>query len=176
MKLMKSFLFSIVALCILFNTTQAKAGIGAMFAAPVVVTAGLVVAGTGGAGIGVSTIGMLTTGDAGGVLSFMGLSLISGIVGLFGLVVLDGEQGMSYAEISEKDGLKIGLTLEEIELYNLEIDQVNAIASYVDSKMADIKNPKVEDSKAVWEYVSHSVSPETFKAMQTITTKMFEKR
>lgn len=176
MKTTKKFLLTIVALAVLLTSNQTKAGIGAMAVAPVVVTTGLVVAGVGVAGTALGVAGVLTSGNdwtmaLGGIL----LARLSMIVGLVGLVILDNEQSMSYSEISEEEGNKLGLTYEEIDSYNREIDQVNALASYVDGRMAELKKPKTEDAKKVWEEVADSVYPETFSAMQKITASMLAK-
>lgn len=175
MNAIRKFVFSIVAMAILLTSTQTKAGIGAIAVAPVVVTTGLVIAGTGVAGTGLGIIGAATSDDwvvaLGGIL----LARIAAIVALVGLVILENEQGMSYAEISEDEGLQLGLTSDEIDSYNREIDQVNALASYVDGRMAELKKPTTEDAKKVWEEVSHSVDTETFSAMQKITAHIFVK-
>lgn len=175
MKKLRALVFGLIAGIILLTSNDTKAAVGAIVAAPVVVTTGLIIAGTGTVGTAASVFAYNGTDDQSASLGYFFLALIAGAVAVLGIIVLDEEQAMSYAEISKKEGLKIGLTNEEIHSYNSEIDQVNALASYVDTQMADLKKPTTEDAKVVWEEVSQAVSPETFSAMQKITAKIYAK-
>ena len=91
-----------------------------------------------------------------------------------GLLVLDGENGkeVSFGPLESSDADALGVTAQEIAIYNSEIDQANFITSEVVSAMESVKDPRPEDSVKAWEDVKENVSPETIKVMQQILLKL----
>lgn len=171
MKLLKSSLLALVAVLMLSTAKPSQAAVGALTANPALALTGLKVTGGGAALLG---IGMMA-GRADN--SMMGMAgLMPGVIGLalagVGLIILDENQGVSFDELTQEQAQKIGLSSSELEQFNSEIDQVNALASHVDAELSLLSNPSVEDSAAIWASIKDAVSPETFSAMQKISSQL----
>lgn len=154
----------------LFSSRPSQAAIGAIVAAPAVVTGGLVIAGLGAG----TTLALAVTAGpndlgAGILMMFFTLPALA-----LGLLVLDGEQGISYSPVSLKDATRLGLSAEELNSFNQEIDQVNALASYVDSEVAQMKDATEDDAAEIWKDVKNEVRPETFSALVKITKQLYK--
>jgi hypothetical protein len=169
-KLFKSTLLALVAVATLTASRPSQAGVAGLVAFSASVNAaGLVI--YGGATVG-------------GLASFVAASkstspatkvgLIALGVALLGFVALDDEQGLSFNEVSEQQAAQLGLSASEMESFNSEIDQVNALSVHVTSQMVSLSSPTVEDSVAAWGSVHDSVSPEAFSAMQKITAQLYK--
>ncbi len=167
-------LFLALAIMFTFNSKNSQAAVGLVTANPAVVTIGLVMAAGGGVGLLVATKLMEEDGDLDGVFEGIFLAIAAGAIGAVGLLVLDGEQGYSFAELNQKNALKLGITEEERKSFNSEIDQVNALAGYVDQELSKMKNPTVDESMALWTSVADAVSPQTLKAMQKVSIQLLK--
>lgn len=120
MKLFKSTFVVLLTVVTLLSSRPSQAAVGAAFSASAVVITGLVVAG-GGAFISVDTLG--DRGNLRGLVTiFIGLPLM-----LLGLIVLDEEQVVSFAPLTNAESRELGLSLQEVKIYNSEIDQANAL-------------------------------------------------
>ena len=91
-----------------------------------------------------------------------------------GFVILDGEQEFSYVPLSEEDAEKLKIGQEELENFNQEIDQVNAVVEHVSVQLSEMENPTKEDSINIWKDVKDSLSPEAFSALQKVTAQLYK--
>lgn len=173
------FVFAIVfALTLTLRPVKSEAAIGAIVAAPAAVTVGLCIAGTG-VGIAVAdiAIGLLSDPEIHYPTGIFTAIFAVPLLGL-GLIVLEEKQGAVYSAIapwSVEGAEKLGLTPSEIDSFNSEIDQVNALAAHVDSEMAarGSKDPQV--ASQIWLEVKDAVAPETFSAMVKVTAGLTQK-
>lgn len=171
---MKTFKSLFLALTIVLTMTASKpsqAAIGAIFS-PVLVTAGVVVAGGGGALIGV---GLFAPCEADGCLANLGPFIVGSFIALLGLVILDDKQTVAYTTLNTADARKAGLNPIELQSFNAEVDQINALAAYVDSELERMNKPTKEDSAALWSEIKDTLSPEAFSGLVKVTSQIYAK-
>lgn len=164
MKSFRSVLFILIAICTLTASTPSKAAIGLATGSPITIIAGVVVA----AGGAVTTLSAEKAPDL-----ITGLLMYVGGIGamIAGAIVLDGEEGqiLEFSAINSIEAKRLGLSVIEAASFNAEIDQVNALASFVDSEVALLSDAKAEDAAKVWNDVKNEVKPETFSALVKIS-------
>lgn len=163
MKTLKNMFVALMICTTLLSAKPSQAAIGVIFS-PVLVTAGLVLAGGG-------VVATLTTSsNQGGLAQFLiGLYIVA-----IGLVVLEGEQEMLYAPLSPEQGKIIGLTKVELNSYNAEIDQINILTAHVDAEVATIKDATEADAANIWTSVKDTLAPETFSALVKVTAQIYK--
>lgn len=61
----------------------------------------------------------------------------------------------------------------ELELFNQEIDQVNAVVEHVSLELSEMENPTKEDSTRIWKDMKDALSPEAFSALQKVTAQLY---
>lgn len=161
---------SLVLATLITTSLSTKAAVGFPLASPLIVGAGVVVIVGGGsaAAMGVSDIKKDNT-IRGALLTLGGIAMAG-----FGLFILEGEQKITFAELSSDQGEKLGLSALEVQTYNEELDQVNALNTEVTELLSSLQNPTEKDSVEAWMNVKDAVSLETFKAMGKIL--MFAQR
>ena len=143
----------------------------------------------GGAGIpvlvvgGVTTVGAITMTAIGvaemnhdheGRMDGLG-AIVFGITGvLLGLVILDSsdQQGVGFAAIDSKTAANYGVGAIEMQAYNSELDEVNAVRDEVTARLLESKNPTMELSQATWSEFKGSISPEAFSVVEKISLHM----
>lgn len=89
-----------------------------------------------------------------------------------GLLLLESEQNVIFTRINPEEASELGISDEDRLIYNSEIDGANAMSAHVQTALASLENPTAEDSKKAWDLLSNSVSPETFKTMQTLASQL----
>lgn len=164
MKSLRSFLFVLLAVCTFTASTPSKAAVGLGFASPVTIITGAVIAG-GGA---VSVLASDKAPDLGsGLLMFFG-GIAAAIIGV---VVLDGEEGqlMAFATLSSNEARALKITSAEAQAFNRELDQINALAAFVDYEVAQMKGATAQDAANVWNDVKTEVSPDAFSALVKVS-------
>ena len=145
-------------------------------------TVGIVTALFGGAGVPVMVVG--------GALGAVGVILLEcptsdwqgvfvdtlGGLGLAfaGLVVLDEKdhQGVSFSALDEMSAVSLGVSRLEMQAYNNELDEVNAIRDEVTARLLESGKPTFEMSQAAWSELKAEVSPEAFGVVQKISGRM----
>jgi hypothetical protein len=169
---LKVFFAVLLTVATLTHIKPAKAAVGAFVGGPVVV-AGLYI--MGGAVVG--TIGGLVacevTNDNGDMAGACGVipMILGTLAAGVGLLVLDGEQDYQFQELSPAHAKKIGVTPEELVVYNSEIDQANILMAEVKIELSKIEKPTAQDSVVAWSAVKDLVSSETFATMQKIASQ-----
>lgn len=166
-----------ITMTVTLHSKPTQAGIGAIVAAPVVVTSGLVIAGAGvgvfALDIGTALVLSVVNPNAqypGGIFSFVfGIPLLG-----LGLIVLDEGATFQYGPIETKAGKKIGLSVTEIMSFNSEVDQINALASDVDQELKAMGSNKSEDAAALWLEARENISPEAFSALVKVTAELYK--
>ncbi len=93
---------------------------------------------------------------------------------LAGFVILDGEQELTYKELSQEQSNKLNMTELERLSFNAEIDQVNATVSFVANELAEMEDPRSEDSIRIWKDVKDLLSPEAFSALIKVTGQLYK--
>jgi hypothetical protein len=167
MKSFRSFIFVLLAVCTLTASTPSKAAIGLATGSPITVVAGVIVA-AGGA------VTAFSAERAPDIITAL-VMYVGGIGAIIaGVIVLNGEEGqmMEFAPVNSRDVQKIGLTTPEALHFNQEIDQINALASYVAAEISLMKNPKAEDAAQIWMDVRNEISPEAFSALAKVSKKI----
>lgn len=171
MKNLRIFFAVLLTFVTLTHTKPSQAAVGALVSTPVLI-AGLVIG--GGALVG-TTIGVVKCNENGGG-SESGLCgaimiLIGAPILILGLVVLDGEQEVQFRELNDAEAAKIGISSDDLEIYNSEIDQANMLIADVKTELSKIKKPSAQDSAKAWSSVKDLVSPATYETMQKIVSQ-----
>jgi hypothetical protein len=127
--------------------------------------------------------GVMTVG---GVATFFGSMLASSFVSAtisiavmvvsvpvaaVGLVVLDEKDAdLSFSELSEEDASKIEATAFELNVYNTEVDQLNAVKVEIESRVTD--ETSTEEINCLWQEYKDKLSPETLKVAGLVAQKV----
>jgi predicted tellurium resistance membrane protein TerC len=161
---MKNFILSltlILTLTISLAPKRADAIVGlATGAAPVAVT-GLVIALGGRL--------MIYSAANGHMDEFSSLAYaLIGLYGIFvGTVVLDENNlSVEFSKVNPETTSKLGLSSDEVEIFNSEIDELNLMANEISSRAKT-----VNEAASLWDEVRVDFSPETFSVLKAITSK-----
>lgn len=179
-RFIRSIIFTALAVFMLLNSQPSKAAVGFVFGGAGLVTAGLYAMGGGAASATLGGVACLTGIDRTGSSTGPGCAaslyaVIGGILaGALGLLILEEESVIQFSPLDSQAAKKLKITKSERESFNREVDEVNALASYVDRRLQVTEDPKVEDAQAVWEEVRDSVSEETFSALIKISTQLYK--
>ena len=160
MSFVKSAFLSFALILALAVPRPSQAAVGLAVNMPALVVSGIVT--LSGASVG---------GLAGAIFEDGDVLRISLLLGFIGIILLDGEQEMAFAPLEAAGAQKLHISALELESYNREIDQVNALASYAAEELAKLHNPTAEDSKMIWQRLQTEVSPETFSTLTKIVTQ-----
>lgn len=166
MKTIRVFLACLLTLSIFSLSRPAHAVVGLATGNPVVTV-------LGAATLGGSVI-FLTTGSSDDLGTSLLMAFWGFIAGAVGLTLLDGEEAMEFAELSTKDALSLGITPEEREAFNTEIDQVNAVAEAVSAELPE--KPTADDAKVLWAHYGESLHPQALIATTKVARSMFKKQ
>lgn len=169
MNKLRAFIAIALTIVTLSQTRPAQSAVGAVVATPVLI-AGLAIAGTGVIGGGILA-GQCKGDPASKSLCQALVILIAAPVVLVGLVVLDGEQGIAFSELSEEEAARIGVAEAELAVFNAEVDQANMLLADVKAELSKKKTPSEKDSVVAWQRVKDMVSPETYSTMQKIVSQ-----
>lgn len=169
MQKLKAFIAVLLTVVTLSHSKPSQAAVGAFVSTPVLI-AGLVIAG----GSGVLTLsGMKKCGNSGessglcqGLILLLGLPFIA-----LGVIVLDGEQGVAFKELSSAEASQLDIPASDLAVYNAEVDQANMLLADVKAELASKKKATAEDSVNAWENLKDTVSPETYATMQKIASQ-----
>lgn len=171
-------LMSLLALTLLFQSAPAKPATGFLFGSSGLITVGLY-ATTGGPVLAGTSylacyLGLDESGRGHGPGCQTSLwGVITGAFALFlGVLILENDQIILFNNLSYGEAIHLGVSEAERLSYNSEIDQVNALAAYVDAELSKISKPGIEDSRILWESVRGSVSPLTFQTLQKISAQV----
>lgn len=177
MKSFKTLFFALTLMTTLFASRPSQAAIGAIFS-PALVTAGVVMLKVGGVGIGASVVYIVAGPNKWTGSKVEEAAMTAGLLGwlsaILGLVILDDKQTMAYAPLYAEEAKKIGLSQAELQNFNAEVDQINALAAFVDSELERMEKPTQEDSAHLWLEVKDSLSPEAFSALIKVTSQIYK--
>lgn len=173
MKSLKTLLVVFSLFCMTLHSRPSQAAVGALVASPAVVVAGLYVAGTGAVVTGVVTV-MDIQGEGGGLFAFLTLMFVTGPIMLLGLLVLDDEQALEFAPMEPAQGRKLGLSSDELLAYNNEIDQINALAAFVDAEVSKDEKPSREYAAELWTDVKSELSPAAFSGLLKVNNQFIK--
>lgn len=129
--------------------------------------AGLVLGGIAGPVAGMHLIARSASSSENGQMIAFFLGLPAMII--LGVVLLDEESGqIKFDEVDADQASKLGLTANEIEVYNSEVYEVNILVEEVSASL--VTESTLKDSVELWDEMKEFVSPETFKVMQTLVS------
>ncbi len=153
----KVFASLLLAFTLIFTPThKSEAAVGGLLSLAVSVPAVIAVGGVSTLVGGVAfLIGDRTGGDTGFVLFFGGGALL-----LLGIALLDGEQAIEFAEVNPSMKHLQGISQDDMETYNSELDQLNAINAQITEEAAADRDI---DAKARWSEMGEALSPATLK-------------
>ena len=161
------------------TSTNSEAAIGLLFKQRAIISFGSIAAKTGGVAIGAGIVGLpvLCAIECTGLPLLSGFSILfGGYAALFGLVILDDNTVMSlnYLPIDENhpDYKKYGA--EMIEVYNSEVEELNAIKDTLEEELEFSKYP-IKEGVTLWEEYSNYLSPETVEIAQDQAARLFKK-
>lgn len=171
MNKIRIFIALLLTVVTLTHTKPSQAAVGALVSTPVLI-AGLVIGGAGlvGTAIGIAKCNEGGSSDTNGLCGAF-MVIVGAPVILLGLVVLDGEQEVQFRELSHKEAAKIGISSDDLAVYNSEIDQANMLIADVKTELSKIRKPTAQDSEAAWNDVKDLVSPATYATMQKIVSQ-----
>lgn len=158
--------FAIFAMSNFIATPKANAGIGLLIKNRTAVTVGGIGAGGSavvfGTGLLLSKLGVVTFNLASAILFVYGTVFF----GAVGLIVLDDNTvaDMQFIPIEPNTDQAKGLTRAEIEIYNAELDELNAIRKSIQAEMNE--DSKVQDANDLWNSYKEYLSPETAKVAE----------
>ncbi len=169
MNSLRIFIAVLLTVVTLSHSTPSEAVVGKITHRQKVVTAGLVMIGTGGA-IAVGGVALVNASCEGlGCLGVLIPMMVGGIVAGVGLITLEGEQVLEFQPISAEIASKLGISRSDREIFNDEVDQANMLMKDVSSALSE--KASVEESVTIWEEMKSFVSPATFSVMQKIVTQ-----
>ncbi len=142
----------------------ARSAVGITFAAPLAVVAGV-------AAMGVSAgaaYGGYRLVKKGSTVAGVAVMILSAGGGYFGFLLLDGEQKAQFSELSSEGAEGLKISESDREIYNSEIEQVNAIAREIGSELAKQGSDSAELARDMWIELGTELSPETMKTVIAI--------
>jgi hypothetical protein len=167
---MKSITTCLLALVILFAALQprrSEAAVGLALSSTVLTVMGAVVSGGGVvAGVGISRLPGDTT-----LTALLGL-LIGGAILGFGVIVLDGEQVVHYSALTPAEARRLGLSASELRQFNRELDQINALAAFVQAELSATQTDSVDAAAEVWSEVKNELSAEAFSGLVKVSRQL----
>ena len=169
MKHVRIFFAVLLTVVSLTQSKPSQAAVGALVSTPVLI-AGLAIGGAGLLGTAAGVAGCNRNGDSMNICRDITILIGSPII-LLGLIVLEGEQEVQFRELTPSEAAKIGISGDELAVYNSEIDQANMIMGDVKSELSKIERPTAQDSAAAWNNVRDLVSPATYSTMQKIVSQ-----
>ncbi|EQC47755.1 hypothetical protein [Bacteriovorax sp. Seq25_V] len=144
------------------NSRAAVAGIAAIAGAPA--ASGIALAGLGSLGFGVLGTLSASTCDHGHC------NIVLAFFGVIGLVLLDSDTAnFEFVEIDHDKASEFGLSYEEVEIYNTEVEEVNIVFSEVKASLG--ADSTVEDARKLWEENKNLLSDETFKVLTVLASQ-----
>lgn len=175
MKSLKTLFVVFSLICMTLHSRPSQAAVGAIAAAPAAVTAGLYIAGAGGAAFAGGIV-LDYSENAGGWAAFFVTLFVAIPLGVLGLIVLEDEQALEFATLGAAEAQKLGVTQTELRAFNNEIDQINALAAYVDAEVSKDEKPSKEFAAQVWEEVRDEISPDAFSGLVKVNNQLFKKK
>lgn len=179
-RFIRSVIFTALAVFMLLNSQPSKAAVGFVFGGAGLVTAGLYAIGGGAASATLGGVACLTGIDRTGSSTGPGCAaslyaVIGGVLaGALGLLILEEESVIQFSPLDQKEATRLKVTKSELDSFNREVDEVNALASYVDRRLQVTEDAKVEDAKEIWEEVRGAVSEETFSVLIKISNQLYK--
>lgn len=178
-RILRSLILTTLTVFMLLNSQPSKAAVGFVFGGAGLVTAGLYAMGGGAASATLGGVACLTGIDRTGSSTGPGCAaslyaVIGGILaGAFGLLILEEESVIQFSPLDIPSAKRLKVSKSEREAFNREVDEVNALASYVDRRLQVSEDPKVEDAKEIWEEVRGSISEDAFSALIKISSQLY---
>lgn len=123
---------------------------------------------------GVTAIGTITALSVTGTYFTGALTLILFSIpgAAIGLVVLDEKNAdLKFRPLTEDKALLLGISNDDLEIFNSEVDELNAIKAEVESQVTDKLSD--EEIALMWSDYAQSLSPETMTVAAKVISKTF---
>ena len=121
---------------------------------------------------GVSFIGsFLAIGTESAIAGYIFISSMPGMA--LGLVILDEKEAdVKFKPLSNDKANLLGLNEDELEVYNSEVDELNAVTEEIEAQVSEkVSN---EEIAQLWSEYGRSLSPETMNVAAKVILKTFE--
>lgn len=166
---MKRFQKAVLSFVLVFSISQ-----------PSRASLGLAFGGTPAVVVGVAAMGVAAGGAYGSFRLFKSgkpflgaLAAVGSLaVGFFGFALMDGTQNAEFGELSPEGAEKLGITKAEMEIYNSEVEQVNAIAREIGSELKRQNSESPELARDMWMELGTQLSGETMKTVIAIAQQL----
>jgi hypothetical protein len=90
-----------------------------------------------------------------------------------GLIILDEKNAdLKFKPLTQDNARLLGLTEEELDVYNSEVDELNLIKAEVEEQVSE--NVTDEEIAQLWTEYGKSLSPETMTVAAKVITKTYE--
>ena len=89
----------------------------------------------------------------------------------WGLLILEGEQDGKFSELSAEAAGTLGISEANRDVYNAEVDQVNAIAREIGLELKRQKTDSAELARDLWLELGTELSPETMDVVVKIASQ-----
>ena len=74
--------------------------------------------------------------------------------------------------MGEQDGERIGLTGNELNAYNANLDEINALSETVESNMIKDANPSKEKAAELWSGLRDQIPQDAFNGMANVSAQL----
>lgn len=169
MSKLRSMMLVLLAFVTLSTSFPTQAGIGKLTKSRTTMTVGASIAATAGVGTvlvrSASCDGFSCLGIA--VWVAMGIAVTT-----IGLVILEEEGSLEFRALSAPDAKKLKITEEERLSFNAELDQINALADYVDLELEKLDSEDPYVAADIWNEVKDVLSPASFSALGKVSSQI----
>ena len=150
---------------------RSEAGLGALLAAPAVIT------------IGAVTGGVAAAAAIGGLIAFNGKNEVGVIVGfvvmfygaigsVLGLVILDDHSSnLELEALRDEHAAALGISTTETQAYNQELDEINAAKKTIEAEVRAMEKPSIDHAQKRWQEMRGNISPDAFSALEKISAE-----
>jgi len=158
-----------------FSTKNASAIVSLALANAPLAVAGASVTAVGAALITTGVFVMSDDDSTGSLIALFTLVVPGAIVAALGIVILDEGNGinLNFKELNIVASNKLKLSHEELESFNYEIDEINAIKESIQNELWEMENPSLELAGKLWTDYSEELTPAAFRAVQKVSKSFY---
>ena len=156
--------FTITLMSQLMTSSKADAAIGLIAKSKTTTTIGAISTGVVGGTYGLAALGAFSFNLGSAIVFALGVVTFGGL----SLIVLD-DKTIADLEFSQMDLDYRGYTSEEIQMYNAELAQLNAIRQTIQDEISE--KTTIKESKKLWAEYKLMLHPFTVKIAEDMATK-----
>jgi hypothetical protein len=163
-KLVSAILTVALATAVVFAPMQkAQAGVGGL----IIAFGGTQIVAILGGAISVGSLIAMYTVDTED--PFAGLGMFAWM--MLGVIILDedGSQAVRYSHIGPEQAETLGVSLDDAEVFNGEVEEVNAILGTISGELSALEAPSLEDAQAAWDKYGDNLQPGSRRVIDKIS-------